>query len=509
MVWDSMRALDYLLTLPEVDPANIGITGNSGGGLNTLFTAALDPRFKAAVVVGYTFEFANWIRYAGAHCTCTHLPALFRSMEWFGVAGLIAPRPLLMLQGEYDAIFPIEGARRAARDTAAIYAAAGAPRAARLGEVPAQPHAYSKPYRERMYGWLALHLMGRGTGEPIAEPEINPLPERDQRLLCDPQGTLMGRAPSVIDLARARAVPAAEKLAQADRARLRELVAPPDEHPHFLAPEARGRAAVRGGTLEKVSFVSEEGQYIPGLLWLPERRAPNGRTVVIADERGKAAVAESALIEPLLDAGHAVLAVDLRGRGETLGWVRPNYDTNFRLVYSQVLMGRPLAGRRAFDLTRTLDFLARRQLDADVAVVGLGDDALPALLAAASDERIRRVAVAGYLHTFVSQMQTAKPRPLPNGWNDPQLRGRITTDEYEIDFGSVIPAALLHADVPEIAAAVAPKPLLFCQARDNRTAGIEPLRAKLQRVLGGSAGARYRAETPLDPGLLLGWLAER
>ncbi|PYV37953.1 MAG: acetylxylan esterase, partial [Acidobacteria bacterium] len=44
MVWESMRAIDYLLTLPEVDPEHIGITGNSGGGLNTLFTSALDER---------------------------------------------------------------------------------------------------------------------------------------------------------------------------------------------------------------------------------------------------------------------------------------------------------------------------------------------------------------------------------------------------------------------------------------------------------------------------------
>src|SRR5262249_1715319 len=86
MVWDSMRAMDYLLTRSDVDPKRIGITGNSGGGLNTLYTAALDDRFCAAVIVGFTFEFNNWLKYAGPHCTCTHLPGLFRGMEWFEIA---------------------------------------------------------------------------------------------------------------------------------------------------------------------------------------------------------------------------------------------------------------------------------------------------------------------------------------------------------------------------------------------------------------------------------------
>ena len=92
-----MRGIDYLLTLPDVDPQRLGVTGNSGGGLNTLFTAALDRRVRvAAGVGGFTFEFNNWLKYAGSHCTYTHLPGMFRGMEWFEITGLIAPRALLI-----------------------------------------------------------------------------------------------------------------------------------------------------------------------------------------------------------------------------------------------------------------------------------------------------------------------------------------------------------------------------------------------------------------------------
>src|SRR5574341_1049101 len=182
LVWDSMRAIDYLCSLEEVDPSRIGVTGNSGGGLNTLYTAALDSRVRAAVISGFIYEFHDWMKYAGSHCTCTQLPGLYRAMEWFEIAGLIAPRPLLMLHGERDDIFPLSGARRSGRAVDALYALLGWKELARLDVVPGEPHAYSRPFRERMYGWMARHLLGQGRGDPLAEGTIRPLDPRDRRL---------------------------------------------------------------------------------------------------------------------------------------------------------------------------------------------------------------------------------------------------------------------------------------------------------------------------------------
>lgn len=154
MVWDSMRAIDYLQSRDDVDGDSIGMTGNSGGGLNTLFTAALDKRVRAAAIAGFTFEFGNWVKYGGAHCTCTHLPGILRDMNWFEIAGLIAPRAALLLQGDNDGIFPISGARRSAEDTARIYQVMGHGDRMRLAELTGHPHAYSRPFRELMYVWM-------------------------------------------------------------------------------------------------------------------------------------------------------------------------------------------------------------------------------------------------------------------------------------------------------------------------------------------------------------------
>jgi len=520
MVWDSMRAIDYLQSLQEVDPDRIGVTGNSGGGLNTLYTAALDARVKACAMAGFCCEFNTWLKYGGIHCSCVHLPGLFRSMEWFEVAGLIAPRAALILQGEKDMIFPVTGARKAGRATEALYKMLGRPEQARFDEVPSQGHGYYQPYRERMYGWMSLHLLGKGEGQPIPEGELQLLDEKDPRLLCDPDHAFIPKSPTVVELARAKALELLSRrkneATEADSAKRRqwvkELVAAGPSGSNYLSPVIVQKRSVPGGTVEKLSFISEDGQYIPGLFWLPVNTNEQARVVVIADEGGKAAVAESGLVRPLLEAGFAVFAIDLRGRGETLGHVAPRFNTNFRLVANQVLLGQPLAGRRAFDLLRAVDYLGLRPEVStnSVTVVGFGNDALPAMLAAIADTRIAQVAVSGYFHSFISQIAARDPAKasLPMQWNDPQLDGIISTGAYDVDFGSVMPGALLVADIYDLARLIAPRRLLFSAARDLQEPGMGPLvnRFKAIAEASGETWLLYTPDRPLGSQNLLQWL---
>jgi cephalosporin-C deacetylase-like acetyl esterase len=330
----------------------------------------------------------------------------------------------------------------------------------------------------------------------------------------------MSHSPTVVQLARQEAMDAIAKMPvlpsdkkfTTDEQWVRNLVAAPQVPPDYLAPRAGRPMPIPGGTLEKVSFVSEDGEPILGLLWLPLDRTAPVRTVIIADSRGKQAVAQSDLVQPLLESGMAVLAVDLRGRGETLGHMAPEWDTNFRLVANQVEFGQPLAGRRAFDLLRTVDYVRTRpELSPDtLAVVGVGDDALPALLAAAADARIQSLVVSGYFHSFISQMRPMQSHgdDLGQGWNDAQLKGILRTPEYDIDLGSVIPSALLTVDVPDLIALVAPRKVFFCQARDAGVPGSEALVARFRQVTGAVGGGwiRYAPAQLLDGLTLRAWL---
>ena len=111
-VWDARRALDYLRTRPEVDPQRIGVMGISGGGTTTLFTAAVETRFKAAVVSGYLCTFRDSIM-AMNHCVDNFVPGIIQYGEMYDVAALVAPRALFSESGTLDGIFPIDAARYA------------------------------------------------------------------------------------------------------------------------------------------------------------------------------------------------------------------------------------------------------------------------------------------------------------------------------------------------------------------------------------------------------------
>ncbi|GAC1548629.1 MAG: alpha/beta hydrolase family protein [Herpetosiphon sp.] len=107
-VWDVQRGIDLLQSLPEVDGDRIGMMGTSGGGAVTMFAAALDERLQAVVICNYFCSFRDSIL-ALKHCSCNYVPGLLQDGEAYDIAALIAPRPLLIVSGKDDPIFPLPG----------------------------------------------------------------------------------------------------------------------------------------------------------------------------------------------------------------------------------------------------------------------------------------------------------------------------------------------------------------------------------------------------------------
>ena len=123
-VWDGMRVVDYLETLEVADAKRVGVMGISGGGMNAFFSACLDRRLQAAVISGY---FCDWRKSILAinHCTCNFVPGLLRLGELSDLAGLIAPRPTLIENGEHDPIFPIADVKHTVTRAGAAWKAFG------------------------------------------------------------------------------------------------------------------------------------------------------------------------------------------------------------------------------------------------------------------------------------------------------------------------------------------------------------------------------------------------
>lgn len=165
--WNSIRALDYLSTRPEVDTNRFGITGRSGGGAYSWTTAALDDRIKVAAPVAGITDLQNYV-VDGAiegHCDCMFLVNTYR-WDYPQLAAMIAPRPLLIANTDRDSIFPLDGVERLHEKVRHIYHLHGA--ATNLGLLITEgPHLDSQDLQLPVLRWFNRFLKGE---DPLIEP---------------------------------------------------------------------------------------------------------------------------------------------------------------------------------------------------------------------------------------------------------------------------------------------------------------------------------------------------
>ncbi|QLG28840.1 acetylxylan esterase [Halorarum halophilum] len=124
-VWDTLRLIEFVQRRAALDVDRLAITGHSGGGVVTLFAAALDDRLSPVAPCASVCPFEDSLVPID-HCVCNYVPGIRRLGEVWDFAGLIAPRPLLVAAGEHDPIFPIEGTRRAFDRLRDVYRGSGA-----------------------------------------------------------------------------------------------------------------------------------------------------------------------------------------------------------------------------------------------------------------------------------------------------------------------------------------------------------------------------------------------
>jgi dienelactone hydrolase len=124
-VRDVMRTIDYLETRTDIDASRVGVTGISGGGTITVFSAAMEPRIKAAFASGYLNTFRDSI-FSLSHCIDNYVPGILEWAEMYDVAGLIAPRPFFAESGSKDDIFPIGAFRESFGKVKRVYEVMGA-----------------------------------------------------------------------------------------------------------------------------------------------------------------------------------------------------------------------------------------------------------------------------------------------------------------------------------------------------------------------------------------------
>ncbi|HHY97911.1 MAG TPA: hypothetical protein GX509_04120 [Firmicutes bacterium] len=141
-IWDMKCCIDYLETRPEVDPNRIGMMGLSQGGTMTAFTSAADTRIKAADIIGYVNPWAEFGIKRANFCGSQIVPFIYKYFDTHDIAGLIAPRPLLLEMGIYDNCFFIQDLLKGYEGVKRIYRAAGAEKDL-WTDIHPGPHAFA------------------------------------------------------------------------------------------------------------------------------------------------------------------------------------------------------------------------------------------------------------------------------------------------------------------------------------------------------------------------------
>lgn len=155
---EDQKALDVLCARNDVDAANIGCAGLSGGGMRTAFMGGLDERIKCAVCVGFMTTWRDLILYKSyTHTWMTYVPVLPNELDFPEILALRVPLPTMVLNDTDDPLYTLEEMKRADAMIAEVYKKANAPDRYRCSFYPG-PHKFDKAMQREAYAWFDKYL---------------------------------------------------------------------------------------------------------------------------------------------------------------------------------------------------------------------------------------------------------------------------------------------------------------------------------------------------------------
>lgn len=416
--WDAMRSLDYLLSRSEVDPAHVGMTGNSGGGTQTGYMWALDERITMAApncwVTQYRYNLENE-EPTDAEQVIPGILAEGLDITDFFVARV--PDPILLL-GKSNDFFDLRGLRATYEELRRLYVICGAEQNVQMfiGE---GPHGYSQDDREAMYRFFNKHANNRARAR---EPK-NDRNETERTLQATPDGQVFNMGVRrAFDITSAQACElSAKRKKLSDRELVqkiqRKLVLPKRSGPpHY-------RILRTEGCEDKIrkfhsAFAVESDERIQTILhWFsPERlwHFPKSTEAVLYIPHRNSL---QEILDGLAPKDSTLFAMDVRGMGRTTGMAGNREKSDFFHVYGNdymnaahgMMLSEPYAGRRVHDLLCALDLLADNGCRR-VHLVGRGLGAVTATLAACLHPLVKQVSLTNCLLSYHELTQTPTPR---------------------------------------------------------------------------------------------------
>jgi hypothetical protein len=454
MIWDGIRAVDYLITRKEVDPARIGITGRSGGGTQSSYIAAFDDRIYASAPECYITTFTRLLQTMGNQDAEQNFPSfIVKGLDLPDLLSARAPKPSLMITTTRD-IFSIQGAREAEKEVAGIYEAYG--KAENFGRAEDDTgHASTLKNREAMYAFFQRHLNNPGDPKDMI---VTQLTKDELRVTSSGQVSVSLGGETVYSLNKkeyesftGRKEITLNDTWSEDVVHTVKKLSGYKEPPATDEPVFSGRFRKTGYSIEKY-FIKGEGEYIiPYLLLVPETQ--NGKAILYLNPGGKSAEASAGgEMEWMVKQGFTVLAPDLIGMGETGPGIFQGdayiEGESHNLWYASIVIGRSIVGIRAADVVK----LTRLLMDKNAihGIYGVARKELSAVLlhAAAFEKSISRIALIEPYSSY---------------------RSLVISRFYKSSFISgVVPGALKEYDLPYLAGTLTPRKLLIAGATDGK-----------------------------------------
>ncbi len=423
--WNALRSVDFVLSLPDVDPTRVAATGASGGGTQTMMLAALDERIALsfpAVMVSTAMQ---------GGCSCENASLLRVGQGNVHFAALFAPKPQGMTTAnDWTKAMSTKGFPELRQ----LYATLGHPEAVMLHRDEASPHNYNQAARTAFYGWLNQHFhLGQPT--PIRERDYtvrtkaelsvwdtnHPAPPAAS---ADFERRLLRWFSDDSESQFKQATPAGRStlLRNYVQAVLGTAVRPSDVQASMETPQPLRSHTETQGTLTHTA----RGESVRLTTLQPAK--PNGRTVLWLHDDGQAAVrtADGKIRAPflaLLEQGFTVLAPDLYLQsGAKVFYTRRVKETRAVPAYT-FGYNDSLVAQRAHDV-ELLTVYARQTFRGPLAIVSTGDTAAPAVLAGYHQAtEAAFFATAGF--RFAQLNDVHDPRFLPGGAKYGDLPGLI------------------------------------------------------------------------------------
>jgi dienelactone hydrolase/pimeloyl-ACP methyl ester carboxylesterase len=477
-VWDGFRALDYLASRPEVDPARLACTGNSGGGTMTSYLMALDDRISVAAPSCYITSLERLFATIGPQDAEQNVTGqVAAGMDHADYITMRAPKPTLLTVGTRD-FFDIQGSWDTFREVKLIYGRFGFGERVDLFESD-EEHGFTRPRRVATVRWLKRWLMKQD--DAAVEPEFAVL--TDAELQCTRSGQVLTdfHGASVFELNRER---------ERELRKLRETVAADQSIAEFRAEVKKrlgllewksARVPVKtdyGSSTTALRFSVEPGIVLSEVETLQDIPGGDDTTLLIVGADRIQELATASIAKGVGGRHRRVALLDLRGLGETSPAPAPPgrespFGRDWREAFMALSIDKPLLGGRAVELLNVLETLNAETgiLKASgFHVVGVGVGGPVVLHAALLDERglIKKVTIQ---NSLVS-------------WSNIVEKG-VSRDQLS----NVVPGVLGFYDLPDLAARLAPLPLeivgsVDAEGKAVRAADVREIYARCVKAYG-------------------------